>query len=70
MTNKTIAEILRECNVGEQLTNGTLKWTVIERYLEDGELVVIATPMQKNSFEIWSTGVEEHSYMPNLEKII
>jgi hypothetical protein len=70
MKNKTIAEILNECQIGDQLTNGILNWTVQDRYTEEEQLVVIAIPMQENSFEIWSTGVEEHSFMPNLKKII
>lgn len=70
----TITEILHTCEVGDKLTNDTFNWTVTDRYIEeddDDALIVIATPDEDNSysFELWSCGVENYSYMPKLRKI-
>ena len=65
-----ISAILETCEVGDSLTNGTLKWKVSHRYLEDGKLIVIALPDEANTdkFELWSCGVEDYAYMPGLKK--
>ena len=44
-----ISAILETCEVGDSLTNGTLKWKVSHRYLEDGKLIVIALPDEANT---------------------
>jgi hypothetical protein len=67
--NKTISEILKECEVNDRLISGDMTWIVVEKYKEDSELLVVARPEQENGFELWSCGVESHSYMPDLCKI-
>jgi hypothetical protein len=68
---KTISEILQECKVGDKLSNNFFEWIVTQRYQENNEIIVIATPEKNNqdSFELWSSGVESYSFMPNLKKI-
>ncbi len=74
MKEKTIAEILNECNTGDVLSNGIAKWNVKERYYEDdNSLVVVAQPDKENDaeyqYELWNCASELHSYMPNLSKV-
>ena len=68
---KTVKEVLLKCEVGDELTNGNFHWVVTQKYMEENELLVIATPDEKNSdsFELWSSGVESIAHIPNLRKL-
>jgi hypothetical protein len=74
---KTIAEILIDCEIGDKLTNDKSDWEVVDKYDEDGELIVIARPVPLDNgdekgdydYELWNVGSEKHSHMPNLRKI-
>lgn len=74
MKEKTIAEILNECHIGDVVSNGIANWNINERYYEEDEkLIVIAQPSKENipeyQYELWSSSCELHSYMPNLKKV-
>jgi hypothetical protein len=62
---KTIAEIINKANVGDKLTDGKQKWTVI-RY--EGGKIAVPVKYTKDSFELWAMcGLEKRASLPGLK---
>lgn len=69
---KTIYEVLKQSKIGDTLTNGKFKWTVVEHTRNGGDCV-IAVPVKATKktarFEIWGDAQSKLTYMKNFKNL-
>jgi hypothetical protein len=65
---KTIAQILKNAKLGQLFSDGKRVWKVTD---ENFDGAVVASPVKgKPSVELWSKGIEQITYMPELRRYI
>ena len=65
---KTVAQTLKGAKLGQLFSDGKRVWEVID---EDFDGAVVAKPIKgKPSVELWSKGIEQIVYIPDLRRYI
>lgn len=62
---KTIAEVLKQAELGDLLVSGKYEWKVVDLDF-DGSIVATGNN-EDTDFEIWSNGIEEVAVIPGLK---